>query len=270
MKAGKIFAFTVSILMVCTSCSRYTYKNYTSGAYIIPEEAKYIELDERYQLYYRAVMTDVQQTEDNMERQKVLNLHSGGVAANGKGIVGGKIVEIEYLFISPDTGIIIYISTVADRYQKRYSTDDFLGLNRPNAADFRVFLIGKIRNGIHDQFTFYAKDGKHTDNWLVNYNADQITLIENTQKRFSTVELVIPFGQAMAHPLTFTRTNDWKLTYFNSMSAGSTGPERFDIHRIYYLKFGKKATIVLPFEKTTLVFKDKYVIYDPDKAVKLR
>lgn len=257
--------YYISIIIlttILTGCSEFSYQLKPAMA---PGFAAspHIPLDETYVLYVRAVTSETRTVAPN-KTEKVLSIHQGGAAKGGRN-TQGKIIEIEYLFVSPTLGRVIYISTVADRYENRYSSSSFLGLDNPNAADFRVFLIGRISPHDPDHFTFYFKDGKHTDNWTITRHSQAISLRRIEQMHFASFEDVFEIHDALAHPVTFTKMDRWAICYLPKDDTNPAHQQPLTDLNIYYDQPGRSSYhLWLNFPGTRLDWKDKYIAYKPD------
>ena len=263
MKKTALILFVLAV----SGCSQFAYKSQPANA-VIPNTAVPITLDGSYDLYCRAIVSRDSNVVGTNKQLKVLELYKQSAGTN-PGIMGSdnkKIIEIEYLWISARDKIVIYISTVADRYQNRYSnTNLFAGLDHPNGGDFRVFLIGKIEDSAADKFIFYFKDGQHTDNWEIGRNDDELTLLRLAEKRYASYDENFEMNDAIANGVKFKRQPDWQIIFLDKKAQNNASLDPMKGYSFYYLQHGKKFCIYFPFTTTTLLFKDKYVIYRPDR-----
>jgi len=214
-----------------------------------------IPLDNTYSLYYRAV--DVIEVDMSGHLEKRLVPHGSQNKA-------AKLVEIEYQFVPADGGKVIYISTVADRFENRYSSNTFLGFDHPNAADFRVFLIGDVTTSHPHTFIFHFKNGKQSDNWTIERNNNQLRLIRIEQLRGNEFEDVFEIKDALAHHADFTRLSNWTLCYLPKEETNPTLVQPFTGAGITYTKDRKRYSLQMQFSNTQVYWKNKYVIYKPD------
>ncbi|SHL92366.1 hypothetical protein [Mucilaginibacter sp. OK098] len=272
MKKKLIIIALLSWLFLFNGCSQFAYKTLPTPA-SVPTNWKPIRLDSSYDFYYRAITSEDKPIEGTDKVQKVLGLHDDKTSMNpgvvGTGAQNKKIIEIEYLWISQTEKTVVYISTVADRYQNRYSDlSRFAGLDHPNGADFRVFLIGSVDDSDPNQFIFYADDGIHTDNWTVDKSGDQLTLLRVAEKRYASYENVYEINDALYNGMTFHKQNDWHIIFMEKDAQNKANQESINNNTFYYVQDGTKFQLFIPFTTNTLFFKDKYVIYRADRKAK--
>lgn len=181
----------------------------------------------------------------------------------------GKLIEIEYLFISKTGHNVIYISTVADRYKSRYSGTDFPGIRQPNVADLRVFLVGTFDQRNVEKFTFYYPDGEHTDTWWLHKQdgtGDRL-LRSIEQKRFTEYIASFPLEDGLGSKLIFKKqSGGWQLIF---REAGNTHPpETITAPVIQFGKPGKKSyTVAFKVNDRVITFPKRFMIYSPEKML---
>lgn len=259
-------------------CSQFIYKDH--GARCRPANTKLIPLDGT--LYARAVTSNNYQIRVNQQfnllsttspKDSIIENKSGKVhklllpLLSAK--ISTKVIEIEYLFISADCQDILYVSTVADRYQNRYSNDStFLGLDHPNVADFRVFLFGRRNPSNQDQYIFYDRDGKHMDTWTMatdpSGNLD-LALIE--QKRLDALEEIYLLNDALAHTLNFVKQPNYKVMFLEKKAKNKSQAEPLLTPNIQIVQHGKNYTLLFSFQDHNITFKDKQLIYTPARNI---
>jgi hypothetical protein len=266
MKNASLSILSLGFLFFLSSCSQFAYKTLATEVNV-PAGWIPVTLDDSYDFYYRAITSEDEPIDGTNKTQRVLGIHKDNQRMN-PGIIGQqnqKIIEIEYLWVSVTKKTVIYISTVADRYQNRYSdTSRFAGLDHPNGADFRVFLIGKVDDADPNQFTFYFKDNQHTDNWTVSKSGNELTLLQVAQKHYTSYEDVFELNDAICHGVTFQKKTNWHLIFLDKNIMDKSKHENIVSNCFYYQQAGDEFQLFIPFTTTTLFFKDKYVIYRPD------
>jgi hypothetical protein len=254
-----VFVFACGLL---AGCSQFAY-HILSSPYVLPGGSKAIAIDNSFEFYYRAVKSTDEAMPSTGQTEKVLALHEGGNAKGGVSAGSGKIVEIEYLWVSWKLNRVIYISTVADRYQDRYSSASFLGLDRPNAADFRVFLIGSVDPENPEHFTFYFKNGKQTDSWTLAKRGGLLTLLRVEQKHFASYEAVYQIDDALAHPVRFNKMDNWAVRFLDRRDTNILDQQEMAGNVFYYTAGNGNSQLYIPFSKDLLYWKNKYIIYEP-------
>jgi hypothetical protein len=269
MKNTLIIFLILTGLLFCNSCSQFAYETMVTPN-SVPSNWQPIKLDNSYDFYYRAITAEDEPIGGTGKVQKVLGIHNDNTAMNpgivGSGTQNKKIIEIEYLWVSRTEKTVVYVSTVADRYQNRYSDlSRFAGLDHPNGADFRVFLIGKVDDSDPNQFKFYTGDGMHTDNWSVDKNNGQLTVLRIAEKRNKSFENVYEINDALAHGMAFQKQTDWHIIFMEKNAQDMSAQQNINDNTFYYVQKGKKFQLFIPFATNTLFFKDKYVIYRPDR-----
>jgi len=227
--------------------------------YQLPGTTEKLKLDGSFELYVRAVQTGNITVTGN-HKQRELSLFKKGVTKGGTPVNAPKIIEIEYLFLSSNTAV--YISTVADRYETRYSSTKFMGIETPNAADFRVFLIGRADKTDPDKYIFYDKKGKQTDTWTVQKNGVNVRLLLIEQKHFNQYEDSFILSDALYNELIFTRQDNWEIKYLDTVHNTQ---EKMKESVIYYNTGGKTYTLLLPFTDHCLTFPNDHIIYSPER-----
>jgi hypothetical protein len=86
-----------------------------------------------------------------------------------------ELIEVEYLLVSDRYDNVIYITTIPDKYQNRYSSTSPV-LTKPdwiNAYDFNTFHMGKIVNG---DFVFDEFRSGRSVHWVIEENGPRIAL----------------------------------------------------------------------------------------------
>jgi hypothetical protein len=263
--------FLLSSLALTWGCGKTLY-SVEDKAYTLPDQAGSILLDSRTRLYTRTVYTIDRMhfaygpgikvdTAKAAKPQAATNLRLLTPVLQA----GSTLVEVEYLFISGDGKTALYISTVADRFKKRYTGSSFLGLTRPNADDFRVFLIGKIDPADHDRITFYSPDEQHTDTWYLRHEKDTLVLRQVEQKRFSNFEEVFLIDEALYSKVVFVPQPSWEINYLPKNAKAGAKPEAWSGNRISVGKSGKKFRLLFTFPGEMLVFPSRFVIYSPER-----
>lgn len=263
--------FLLSSLALTWGCNKTLY-SVEDEAYTLPDQAGTILLDSHTRLYARTVYTIDRVHSAYEQGIKIDTTRTANPKAatslrllTPKLQVGSTLVEVEYLFISGDGKTALYISTVADRFKKRYTGSNFLGLTRPNADDFRVFLIGKIDPADHDRITFYSPDGRQTDTWYLRHEKDTLVLRQVEQKRFSNFEQVFLIDEALYNKVVFVPQPSWEIDYMPKNAKADTKPEAWSGNGIMVGKSGKKFRLLLAFPGETLVFPARFVIYSPER-----
>jgi hypothetical protein len=254
----------MSVIFPVESCTtNFIYKQFGSD-YVLPEERGEIILDRSYKFYVRAVLSEEQEVAGTDHKQRVLGLLKAGNGKDGDETKGGKVIEIEYLWISETQHTVVYISTIADQFQNRYSHPSFLGLDKPNAADFRIFFIGKIDA---DRLVFYGRDGKHTDNWTISENPNEVVLRTIKQKRFGESEETFVLDEALHSQMLFKKWDRWQLMFLGKKDKIVSHAVPLVNNTLHYAVGGKRYGLMLDFTDCKVVFPESHIIYTPERKI---
>jgi len=273
------FKLTIQTLLAAAlltaGCNGRIYTRKDPG-YPLPGRAGGITLDTSYHLYTRIIYRfKTAYTGEQGLAASGVNVPAGLLEKNKKAgtdslnfltgtrVKGGIPIEVEYLFLSRAHATAIYISGVADRFRERYNRPDF-SARTPNADDFRVFEIGRLHSH-DDSITYYNPDGKQTDNWSLHITDHDSSLFVNQieSKRFSDFENVYLLREALAHNIPFEFQKDWRIIYRSKGYAGAADTLDRQTNIVVGMPRKKKFTLGFSFPTCTLVYSDKFVIYDP-------
>lgn len=196
-----LYLLTVALLL--TGCGKHlTYSSFSHNS--LPQNRQrvgFITLDDSYRLYVRRLYEETVGVRKSLVTHKIQNLTQQGT-----------LVEVEYLLISETKKNAIYISTISDHYQTRYSERD-LPPNQLNAFDFKVILFGKL--DALDKIVFQAKQGAEVDVWNLKYGQARSSLeIEGiTEFIGKEFQLYIPVDKALENPVHFVGFEQYALVY---------------------------------------------------------
>jgi hypothetical protein len=254
----------ITVVFSMESCTTsFIYKR-VEVDYVLACEKGQIVLDNSYDLYVRAVTSEEQFVAASGRKQRVLGLLKAGNAKGGIDTNSGKIIEIEYLWISQTQNTVVYVSTVADRFQNRYSESSFLGLDKPNVADFRIFLIGK-KDG--DKVVFYGRDGKHTDIWTISENPREVVLQTIEQKRFGELDEVFSLKNALHNPMSLKKQDSWKVMFLDKEDKIVSHAVPLADNILHYAAVGNRFGLMLDFTNCKVVFPESHIIYTPERNI---
>ena len=246
------------ILPVCFllfSCSRSISISDVSGA---PS----VQLDSTYHYFIREIY--------RIDSGDVKLLKSEGIAGpNTK----ATLIEIEYLFISNDgKDNIIYMATIPDRRQKRYS-ENYLGSEYVNTHDVRIVQFGKISALDKNKFVFSSYKAGNEDEWTVTVHRDAEVFI-NTIKETKGGEFynMMLVESALADPVKFKKVNRFNLVYYNPKSK-ITDTAHVAGNKIYYEKEAKFPVYVYYGRQkddryNVKQFRKKRIPYNPEEIFK--
>ena len=137
------YFFMMMMAFVLLACSHSFY--YFKGP-DDPPPASYhaLVLDSSYALYVRKV------NRVGGEGERDLETKQRSVRSETQ-----PLIEVEYLLVSDSLRNVIYISTLADKFQKYYQKN-YLGDGYVNMWDFETILFGKMQDS--HTFVFASKD----------------------------------------------------------------------------------------------------------------
>lgn len=180
-----------------------------------------------------------------------------------------KLIEVEYLFISKDDrNHVIYMTTVPDRRQNRYS-DHYLGNDSVNMFDVRMLHFGRLMGNRKDSFYFSDFKIGERDIWKIDRLSGVQQLVVSAvfeEKREELNQVLIP-GASLESPVIFEKVNGFALVYHNHFKK-SLPVASVDQNRIFYQP-GDPGEIYLFYtfpeeaESHVLRFKGKQIVYDP-------
>jgi hypothetical protein len=258
-----ILLVIIAILFTEACTSSFVYKRFKSE-YVLPSEKGKIVLDSTYSFYVRSVTSSEQDVAGSGAKQRVLSLSETGSLKGGFNTSSEKIIEIEYLWISRFQHTVLYVSTVADRFQNRYSDSSFLGLDKPNVADFRILLIGKVDT---DRVVFYGRDGKHTDTWTIRDNGSEIVLQVIEQKSYGELEEAFLVDDAVHNPVVFKKLGNWKLMFLDKEDKVLKHAVPLADNNVHYASAGNRIGLMFDFTDCKVAFPERHVIYTPERKI---
>ncbi len=252
------FYFTFLSLLIISfilSCNTY----YSKKAYLLDttvKEKEAIIIDRSYDYYIRQLYVEKENGDKNIKAFTQKNATD-------------KLIEVEYLFVSPQTRNVIYIATRPDKYQRYYAdTTTYFGESKLNADDFRVLFFGKLLS--NNAVEFISADGKDKDIWHVEINNvdtnNFVTLqrIEN-YKKGEFVNLV-PVDKALDKAISFKKVDDYEIilkTRGNDFIAKNLD------NTVHFRKNGNEYEVFLSFsnidslKKTNVIFRPRRIRYSP-------
>lgn len=224
---------------------------------ISAEKKESITLDKSYILYIRQVFVD---TINNQKIQS--NYADDGIDLD--------LLEVEYLFISPEHQNAIYVGTVPDKYQRYYrDSNNYKGEKMVNAYDFRRLCFGKLLN--NNTIRFVYKDSSHMDQWNVFYssrnNKEYLTINTVEQTEHGEFTHLIPVDKALERPIRFKRLDNFQLIF--KKRGDPTIVKSLD-NTIYFTRNKNKYEMRLEFEspnpgkKLNVYFSNKRIRYSPE------
>lgn len=166
-----------------------------------------LQLDTSYHFYRREVYKDT-----NSAGLKTLQ-------SSVKGKPGENLmpIEVEYMLISAQHGNVIYISTIPDKFQKRYihSSRDKTFLN---AYFFNTFHLGAIvKNTAHTQqvlFSSKKEKNAYSDEWEIDYNQDSVTIRSILKRQNGIFDQYILVNEALEQPLSFKKMDAYQIVHY--------------------------------------------------------
>ena len=257
MKQNCIIFLLVLLSFAWAGCGIYYTKHSALKSISINDNAV-LTLDSTYKYYIRQLYL-----EENAGGQKSQNTIYDNTST-------GKLLEIEYLFLSRVHNNAIYISTVPDKYQRYYQdTATYKGESFVNIEDFRKIFFGKLRTS--SEIDFISKDGVDGDVWKIstaeNGSRDIITL--ETIEKSVNGEFVnlIPVDKALEQPIVFKQVPDWSLIYKKKKDSFIAN----SLDKSFHIRKTKNKYEVFfdfsnpdPRKKTTIYFSDKRIKYSPE------
>jgi hypothetical protein len=168
-----------------------------------PPPASYhtLLLDTSYALYVRKVNRVGARGERDLET-KQLSFRSESQ----------PLIEVEYLLVSDSLRNVIYISTLADKYQKYYQKN-YLGDGYVNMWDFETMLFGKMEDS--HTFVFESKDKDHnsTIEWQWRRHGQEADIMDLQEFAKGEFQLFIPANQALKDSILFRRVGAFNIVY---------------------------------------------------------
>lgn len=248
MKTG---CFIVMILLFC-SCSSTVRK-------LKAVQHPFITVDSnKYDYYIREYYTTSDETGFVVKSRQDL-----------KSSENARLIEVEYLFISKDDkNHVLYMTTVPDRRQNRYSTY-YLGNDSVNMFDVRMLHFGLLTGISKDSFYFSAFKKGSRDIWKIDRSADGQKLIVNSiyeEKRNELNQVFIP-GASLESPVVFEKVSGFVLVHHDHFKEKWSGSS-VEQNRIFY-KPGVPGELYLFYsfrqhkESHVMRFKGKQIVYDP-------
>jgi hypothetical protein len=189
-------------LITLSECARnYYYKGPDD-----PPPASYhaLPLDSSYSLYVRKVNRVGGQGDRDLET-KQLSLRSKAQ----------PLIEVEYLIVSDSFRNVIYISTVADKWQ-RYYQKNYLGDGYVNMWDFETILFGKMQDS--HTIVFESKDNDHKSRveWQWRRVGQEAVVVDLQEFLKGEFQLFIPAHQALKDSILFRRVGPFNIVYHES------------------------------------------------------
>lgn len=122
------------------------------------------------------------------------------------------LIEVEYLIVSDSLRNVIYISTLADKYQ-RYYQKNYLGDGYVNIWDFETVLFGKMQD--NHTFVFGSKDKDHTSTieWQWHRQGQEAVIVDIQEFVKGEFQLFIPAHQALKDSILFRRVGAFNIVY---------------------------------------------------------
>ena len=249
----KKISISILVLTLLLSCkSVWTVRELPSDPFI--------QLDSSYDYFVR----EVYRVDSGIVRMLKSDAEAGLDAKN-------TLIEIEYLFISNDgKANVIYMTTVPDRRQKRYS-ENYLGNQFVNMHDVRIIHFGKINKADNNQFIFHKYNPTTNDEWTISkYKENEIfirTIKETKEGEFYNMMLV---DSALADPVRFTKIDQFQLVYYNPKSIVKD-TAHVEENKIYYEK-NSKLPVYLWYDKQledgfrVKHYRKKRIPYNPDQV----
>jgi hypothetical protein len=168
-----------------------------------PPPASYhaLLLDSSYSLYVRKVNKVGPKGERDLEtKQRSIRSDSQ------------PLIEVEYLLVSDSLRNVIYISTLADKWQTYYQKN-YLGDGYVNMWDFETILFGKMQDS--HTFIFESKDKDHKTRieWQWRRHGAEAVVVDLQEFLKDEFQLFIPAHQALKDSILFMRVASFNIVY---------------------------------------------------------
>jgi hypothetical protein len=220
----------------------------------------YITIDNTYDYYIREYYVDEEKNRYDLKSKQDIT-----------GSAKKKLIEVEYLFVSNDgKDNVIYMTTVPDRRQQRYS-ENYLSSDSVNMHDVRMLLFGKITGSKQDQFLFTDFKPSGRDIWQVQRNSNPAFLKVETISEIKNDELneIMVADSALASSVIFEKVESFRLVHYDPKKP-KAGRAVVEKNRFYY-HGGESAEVIIYYNekiaggKMVQRFSKKKIVYDPEK-----
>jgi hypothetical protein len=258
----KIITILFFVLLFFSCARKYNITSVFSKG--IPADMQQWKLDSSYHLYIREVFLDTTNPGDKSVKN-----------SNESFSTSDKLIEIEYLLFSPQSGKAVYIATIPDKYLSYYAKKGkYLPRQYLNAYDFSTFRFGKKIDN-EDEIVF--ANTKHSDTWKYKIEDDSILHVYEVVERINGDANVYLVDEALSRNASFIKLANYKIAFRNmdkerkleKKKRGRKPDERFSKDSIiYYRNDGGKYTIYFRFNKSLPKnYKDSTISFGNNRLV---
>ena len=204
-----ILSIAAYLLLALMGCGKY----YSSQSYLktsSPITHQILTIDNTYTYYIRQLYKC---TIGGVESQRSYRNLMGAT---------GSLLEVEYLFISRAHNNVIYISTMADKYESYYSDPTrYLGENFINLYDLKRISFGRLISPNSIEYT--TKDLNETNVWNITSSSiggENFIILNTVEKnvRGSFIDL-ISVNRALQNDVSFKEVSAFTLGFYRSKPA---------------------------------------------------
>jgi hypothetical protein len=258
----KIITILFFVLLFFSCARKYNITSVFSKG--IPADMQQWKLDSSYHLYIREVFLDTTNPGDKSVKN-----------SNESFSTSDKLIEIEYLLFSPQSGKAVYIATIPDKYLSYYAKKGkYLPRQYLNAYDFSTFRFGKK---IDNENEIVFANTKHSDTWKYKIEDDSILHVYEVVERINGDANVYLVDEALSRNASFIKLANYKIAFRNmdkerkleKKKRGRKPDERFSKDSIiYYRNDGGKYTIYFRFNKSLPKnYKDSTISFGNNRLV---
>ncbi len=230
----------------------------------VPADMQQWKLDSTYHLYIREVFLDTTNPGDKSVKNN-----------NEIFSTSDKLIEIEYLLFSQQSGRAVYIATIPDKYLSYYAKKGkYLPRQYLNAYDFSTFRFGKKTD--NEDEIFFA-NAKHSDTWKYRIEDDSVLHVHEVVERINGDANVYLVDEALSRKASFIKLANYKIAFRNmdkerkleKKKRGRKPDERFSEDSIiYYRNDGGKYSIYFRFNKSLpKTYKDSTISFGNNRLV---
>ena len=222
------------------------------------------KLDSTYHMYIREVFLDTANPGDKSVKNN-----------NETFSTSDKLIEIEYLLFSQQSGRAVYIATIPDKYLSYYAKKGkYLPRQYLNAYDFSTFRFGKKTD--NEDEIFFA-NAKHSDTWKYRIEDDSVLHVHEVVERINGDANVYLVDEALSRKASFIKLSNYRIAFRNmdkerkleKKKRGRKPDERFSKDSIiYYRNDGGKYSIYFRFNKSLPKnYKDSTISFGNNRLV---
>ncbi len=258
----KIITISLALLLFFSCARKYSISSvFRKG---VPADMQQWKLDSTYHLYIREVFLDTTNPGDKSVKNN-----------NETFSTSDKLIEIEYLLFSQQSGRAVYIATIPDKYLSYYAKKGkYLPRQYLNAYDFSTFRFGKKTDN-EDEIVF--ANAKHSDTWKYRIEDDSVLHVHEVVERINGDANVYLVDEALSRKASFIKLANYKIAFRNmdkerkleKKKRGRKPDERFSKDSIiYYRNDGGKYSIYFRFNKSLPKnYKDSTISFGNNRLV---